>query len=340
MMQNKKHKPLQNRHIALIGTSGFKGRTLLKKLEADSKIKKLIVIDRKRPPFELKKAKFYKLDLTENLADARLAEIFSEEKIHTVIHTAIPSSPPQNNSLSHEIISVGSMYICNAAAAAQVQKFILVSSTMVYGAFANNPNFMSETHPLRGGIKNKFLADKVDAEKSVMKLAQKHPEMTVTILRTATLIGPTVQSYKTRYLSRPMLLTILGYDPLIQFLHEDDCIEALQLAVEKDIAGVFNVVAEGVLPLSRVLHILRKIEFPLPEFIAKNVVQSLWYLNISPAPKSLLNFLKYLCVADGEKAKKELGFHPKYSSREALLTFVGAERLRDVALDIPEEVLS
>lgn len=340
MKNNSSSLPFNKRNIALLGASGFKGCSLLKKLENDPRVKKLIVIDRKRPAIDLKKAKFYKMELTETLADARLAEIFGDEQIHTVIHCAIPSSPPQNHSLSHEIISVGTMYICNAAAAAKVKKLILISSTMVYGAFANNPNYLSEEHPLRGGIKNSFLADKIDAERSVHKLAQKNPSMCVTVLRTATLIGPTVQSYKTRYLSRPVILSILGYDPLLQFLHEDDCIQALQLAVEKDVPGIFNICADGVLPLSRIIHILRKVPLPLPELVAKNVVQTLWYLNISPAPKTLLNFLKYFCVADGEKAKKQLGFKPKYNTREALLTFVGAQRLRELDLHLQEgEVL-
>src|SRR3990167_796001 len=181
--EKKQDLPLSKQTIAIIGTSGFKGKTLLQELEKDRRIKKLIAIDRRKPSFEIKKAKFYKLDLTETLADVRLSKILKKEKVDTVIHTAFPITPPRNQSLVHEIISVGTMYICNACADAKVRKLILASTTDVYGAFPDNPNFLTEDSPLRGGIKNRFLADKIDAERAALKLAKKRPEMTVTILR-------------------------------------------------------------------------------------------------------------------------------------------------------------
>jgi UDP-glucose 4-epimerase len=324
--------PLSERVIALFGSSSFKGKTLLQELENDPRFKSIIVIDRKKPPIETHKTKFYKLDLTETLADVRMAEIFKKERVHTVIHAGIPITPPRNHALSHEIISVGSMYICNACVGGGIKKLILSSTTDVYGAFPNNPNFLTEESHARGGLKNHFLADKIDAERSALKLAKKHPEITVTILRPCHILGPTIRSYKTAYLSRPVLLTILGYDPLVQFVHESDVIRAFVRVIEKDFPGTFNIVGQGVLPLSRVIRILGKIELPLPEFVAKKLVQILWYADMSPASSSYLNFLKYLCIADGEKAKKIMGFIPKYSTRETLLSFVGAERLREVDL--------
>ncbi len=324
--------PLSERVIAIMGVSGFKGRTILQELENDSRFKKIIVIDRRKPTIETKKSKFYKLDLTEPMVDLRLSEIFKKEKVHTVIHTAFPITPPRHQSLAHEIISVGSMYICNAIADAGVKKLILASTTDVYGAFPDNPNFLTEKHPMRGGIKNRFLADKIDAEKSALRLAQKHPQTVVTILRPCHILGPNIQSYKTNYLSRPFVLTIMGYDPLFQFVHETDVVRAFMKAVEGDYPGTFNIVGNGVLPLSRVIGISGKIQIPMSEFVMKNLIQFFWYLDMSPAPASYLNFLKYICVADGEKAKEVMGFTPQYSTRETLLSFVGAERLRDVDL--------
>lgn len=331
-----KNLPLSERVIALIGTSGFKGRNLLSELENDPRIKHLIAIDRKKPPLETRKAKFYKLDLTETMADVRLSEIFKKEGVHTVIHTAFPITPPKQQSLAHEIISVGSMYVCNACAGAGIKKYILASTTDVYGAFPDNPNFLTEEHPTRGGIKNRFLADKIDAERSALKLAKKHPDTTVTILRACHILGPTIGSFKTRYLARPVILTILGYDPLVQFIHETDVVRAFMIALEKDTPGVFNIVGPGVLPLSRVIKIAGKLQIPVPGFVMKNLAQFLWYADMSPAPSSYLNFLKYLCIADGEKARRVMGFVPKYSTREALLSFVGAERLREVDLQEAE----
>lgn len=341
MKRNKKNhgkkKFLAGQSICLIGISGFKGRNILNALEKDPNIKHIVAIDRKKPAILSKKTKFYRLSLTETLADVSLAEIFKKEKVHTVVHTAIPTSPPRNTSLAHEVISVGTMYICNACVDAGVKKLILSSTTDVYGAMADNPNYLTEEHPARGGIKNRYLADKIDAERSALKMARKHPEMTVTILRPCHVLGPNVRSYKTRFLARPFLLSILGYDPLIQFVHEDDVMRAYLKAIEGDYPGIYNIVGDGVLPLSRIIRIMGKFELSLPEFLARNLVQLTWYLDISPAPSSYLNFLKYLCVADGSKAKKIMALKPRYSTREALLSFVGAERLRDVDLNLSPE---
>jgi UDP-glucose 4-epimerase len=245
---------------------------------------------------------------------------------------ATPTTPPRNQTVAHEIVSVGSMYICNACADAGVRKLILASTTDVYGASADNPNFLTEDHAQRGGIKNRFIADKIDAERSSLKLAKKHPEITVTILRPCAILGPSIKSFRTQYLSRPVIATILGYDPLVQFVHETDVIRAFMKAIEGDHPGIYNIVGPGVLPLSRVIGIMGKLQIPLPEFIMKEMVQLLWYAELSPAPASYLNFLKYLCIADGEKARKVMGFVPRYSTRETLLSFVGAERLREVDL--------
>src|SRR4030095_9569697 len=334
--KNKRPVPLSERVIALFGSSSFKGRNILQRLENDPRFKHIIVLDRKKPPIETYKTKFYKLDLTETMADVRIAEIFKDEKVPTVIHAGIPITPPRNQGLSHEIISVGSMYICNACVGAGVKKLILSSTTDVYGAFPDNPNFLTEESHTRGGLRNRFLADKVDAERAAWRMAKKHPEMPVTTIRPCHILGPTIQSYKTDYLSRPIIMTILGYDPLMQFVHENDVIDAYIRVIEKDVPGIFNIVGQGVLPLSRVIRILGKIHLPLPELVVKNLVQLFWYADMSPAPASYLNFLKYLCVADGEKAKNELRFVPKYTTRETLLSFVGAERLRGVDLLSPD----
>ncbi len=330
--KNSKKSPLFGRVICIIGTTGYKGQNILTELEKNPQVKQIIAIDRKKPNSQSKKTKFYRLSLTETLADVSLAEIFKKEKVHTVVHTAIPTSPPRSTALAHEVISVGTMYICNACVDADVKKLILSSTTDVYGAMADNPNYLTEEYPTRGGIKNRYLADKIDAERSALKMARKHPDMIVTILRPCHILGPNVRSYKTRFLARPFLLSIMGYDPLIQFAHEEDVMQAYLNAIEGDYPGIFNIVGNGVLPLSRIIRIMGKLELSLPEFLARNLVQLTWYLDISPAPASYLNFLKYLCVADGSKAKRVMGFKPKYSTREALLSFIGAERLRDVHL--------
>lgn len=318
--------------IALTGTAGFVGSSLLRELEKDPKYSRIIAIDYRKPPFETVKTKFYRMDLTETLADSKLLEIFEKENVQTVVHAAFPVSPPHDLSWAHELVSVGTMYVMDACAARKIKKLIIASTTEVYGAHATNPNFLSEDHPMRGGFKSRFLRDKIEVEIQAQKFAKKHPETVVTILRPCTTLGPNVRNYKTNFLQSPVIITVMGYDPLFQFVHEEDVIRAFKMAIDRDFPGVFNVVGDGVLPLSKVLKLAGKVTIPVPAPVLYPVVQLLWYGNVVPAPASRLDFLKYLSVADGGKAKKVMNFVPRHSTKETLLSFIGAQRLREVNL--------
>jgi UDP-glucose 4-epimerase len=318
--------------IALTGTAGFVGSSLLRELERDPKYRRIIAIDHRKPPFETTKTKFYRLDLTETLADSKLLEILEKENVETVVHAAIPVSPPHDLSWAHELVSVGTMYVLDACAAKKIKKLVFASTTEVYGAYATNPNFLSEDHPSQGGFKSRFLRDKIEAELQARKYARKHPETVVTVLRPCTILGPHVRNYKTNFLQSPVVFTVMGYDPLFQFVHEEDVIRAFKLAIDRDHPGIFNIVGDGVLPLSKVLTLAGKITIPVPAPVLYPVVQLLWYGNVVPAPASRLDFLKYLSVADGAKAKKAMSFVPRYSTKETLLSFIGAQRLREINL--------
>jgi len=327
-----KKKNSDSKAIAVTGTAGFIGSSLLRELENDPRYKHVVAIDFRKPPFETKKTKFYRLDLTETLADSKLLEIFEKENVDIVVHTAFPVSPPHDLAWAHEIVSVGTMYVLDACAAKKTRKLIMASTTEVYGAHPTNPNFLTEDHPQRGGFKSRFLADKIEAENQVQKFARKHPNTVVTILRPCTILGPHVRNYKTTFLQRPIVFTVMGFDPLFQFVHEEDVVRAFKIVIDKDLPGVFNIVGDGVLPLSKVMKLAGKIGVPLPGPILYPMVQLMWYTNIFPAPSSRLDFLKYLSVADGEKARKVAGFIPRYSTKECLLSFIGAQRLREAHL--------
>ncbi|MBF0106020.1 MAG: NAD-dependent epimerase/dehydratase family protein [Deltaproteobacteria bacterium] len=323
----------QNEHtgsIVVIGVRGFRGHNLLKRLERDPKYKRVVAIDHKKPDLTLKKTKYYKLDLTEPLADDSLKEILIKEECDTLVHAAFPITPPHNEALAHEVIAIGTFYILNACAAAGVRKFIMASTTDVYGAFPSNPNYLTEDMPPRANRLSRFLADKIDAEKQALRFQKKYPDRVVSILRVCNVLGPTINSYKTRYLQRSVITTMLGFDPLIQFVHEEDVKNVMQQLVDEDHPGVFNLAGDGVLPLSRVIEICGKVNLRLTQIGFKTMAQLMWLMDLSPAPASHVDFLRYLCVVDNSKIKKQLHYKPKYTTKEALLTFVGADRLRQL----------
>lgn len=311
--------------IAITGTASFLGSTLLKTLERDRRFPNLLALDVKPPPFTLKKAKWRKMDLTQMGIDQALTNIFKTFRIKILVHAALLNKPIRDLEHSHELQSVGTMHLLTAAAAAKVAKLILTSTTDIYGAFPDNPNFLTEAHPARGADLSPFLRDKVEVEEQLLRFQKEHPKTVVTILRPATILGPTVSNFKTHFLQNPVIPTVMGFDPLIQFVHEHDVLRAFLKVILADHPGVYNVVAKGVLPLSRAIRLAGKKPLPIPTFLLYPSAELLWYLNVGAVPGAHIHFLKYLCVADGRKAWRELKFKPIYSAQETLLSFAGRD---------------
>jgi UDP-glucose 4-epimerase len=320
------------RVVAVTGSAGFLGSNLVGSLEEDDRVGRVVAIDTVATPTAGRKTRAYDVDLTQPTADARVAEIFAAERVDTVAHLAFLPAPTHAAAWAHELESVGTMHVTVAARQAQVRKLLLWSHTWLYGAHPSNPNFLTEKHPLRASSREPFFADKIQAEEQARKLALRSPSAVVTILRTAPILGPTVHNTVTHYLARRIVPTMMGFDPLVQLLHEVDAIAAFHLAVLRDVPGTFNIVGEGVLPLSTVIKLAGRIALPVPHPFAQTIAAIGWVAQLVEAPPSFLKYLRFLCVADGLKAREELGFIPTYSTREALLDFVSAQRLRDLKL--------
>jgi UDP-glucose 4-epimerase len=325
--------PLPRRRVvAVTGAASFIGSNLIGVLEEDPGIQKLLALDTRPPPTAGMKTRVYELNLTSATAEERLAEAFAAEAVDTVVHLAFLPSPTHASGYSHELESVGTMHVLNACRRTRVKKLVMWSQTLLYGAHPTNPNFLSEKHPLRARRTEPFLADKIEAEAEALRFGKPGQGRTVTILRTAPIVGPTVDNFVTRFLSHRLVPTVLGFDPLWQFLHEADAIAAFRLAVMRDAPGVFNVTPDGVLPLGTAIRLAGRQSLPLPRPFAGSLAGALWIAQVAEAPPSFFDYLQYVCVADGSLAQKVLGFRPLYTSREALIDFANAQHLREVKL--------
>jgi len=320
------------RVVAVTGAASFLGTNLIGLMQEDDRVQRIVALDVKPPSTAGSKTRMYEVDLTQPTAEARVAEILAAERVDTLCHLAFLSSPTHASAWAHELESVGTMHVLVAARHAQVRKLVVWSQTLLYGAHPSNPNFLTEKHPLRAYAREPFFADKIAAEAEAKKFVQRSPGAVVTILRTAPILGPTVHNYLTRYLARKIVPTAMGFDPLWQFLHEVDAIAAFKLAIDRDVPGTFNIVADGVLPLSTVIKLTGRVAVPLPHPVAHSIAALGWVAQLAEAPPSFLTYLRFLCVADGAKAREKMGFRPAYTSREALVDFASAQRLRDVKL--------
>lgn len=318
--------------VAVTGADSFLGRNLIGLLEEDDGYPRIVALDVRRPRTAGRKTRYYEVDLTHPGVEARLAEIFVAEGVETLVHLAFLGSPTAAEAWAHELESVGTMHVLHACRQVSLTKLVTASSTLLYGACPDNPNHLVESRPLRGVRGSRFLQDKIDAEREVARFAEAAPDCTVTVLRLAPLLGPTVQSWVTRWLSRRAVPTLLGFDPLVQFLHEMDSVAAFKLALDRTAPGIFNIVGDGVLPVTTVVKLAGRIAVPLPEAVMRAATSLLWMANLNEAPPHFVSFLRYVCVADGSAASDGLGFVPAFTTREAVLDFAGALRLREARL--------
>jgi UDP-glucose 4-epimerase len=320
------------RVVAITGSASFLGRNLVGMLEEDERVRRIVSLDVDAPRTAGQKTRLYDVDLTQPTAEERVAEIFAAEGVDTVAHMAFLMSPSHTAAYVHELESVGTMHVLNACRRTRVRKVVMRSTTLLYGAHPTNPNFLTEQHPLRARKSEPFFADKMEAEADALHFGRPGKNRLVTILRVAPILGPTVRNYLTRYLSHRFVLSTMGFDPLVQFVHEADAVAAFKLAIDRDTPGVFNIVGDGVLPLSTVIKLSGRVSLPVPRSLANTAVGMLWLAQVSEAPPSFLDYLQYICVADGALAKRILGFSPVYTTREALIDYASAQHLRDVRL--------
>jgi UDP-glucose 4-epimerase len=307
--------------VALTGASDSIGTGLIAHLERDDRYRKLVAIDTRPPKIPMEKTRFAKLDLTQPTAGKDLEEVLAREEVDTLVHLAYLSNPTHNSAWAHELEALGTVHVLTATAERRLPKLVAWGHTCVYGADPENPNYLTEDHPLRGNLKSRFVRDKLEADREIRRFAESHPSTVVTLLRTASLVGPRVGNYVTRYFSRRFVPMLWGFDPLMQFVHEDDVLRAFEIAILRDHPGTFNIVGDGVERLSTLLKLAGRIAVPIPHPLAYPLVHALWTIQAVEAPGMFLDYLRYLWVADGAKARAQLGFVPGYSTRDAFLSF-------------------
>ncbi len=305
----------------MTGAASFLGSRLLRRLAATHGADRLLAVDIAAPPPALGVAHHF-LDLTEPAADRRLLETLGEERISTLVHLAFLTNPRRDETYAHELESIGTLSVMAAAAAAGVEHVVMRSFTFAYGARGDNPSFLTEDRGLPATKCLRWVRDKREAEGHAAAFARRYPRMKVTVLRLAPLLGPGVRTFYTRVLDHRVVPLLMGYDPLLQLLHPDDALEAFEAALSRPIGGAFNVVPRAAIPLASALHLAEKVPLPVAHPVAYAASDLLWALGLGEAPGGFLDFARYPFVADGEKARRELGFTARRSSRDALMSYV------------------
>jgi len=234
-----------------------------------------------------------------------------------VFHAAFFTTPRRDASYSHELESIGTLHLAAAAAAAGVGHLVLRSFTAVYGARGQNPNFLDEERRPDGHARLAWVRDKVEAEEHAFSFSRRYPGLGVSVLRFATLLGPGVHTFYTRIFSKRVVPVLLGYDPLLQLLHPDDALAAVDAVLAKGPSGVVNVVPRDTMSLLTALHLSDKLTVAVPHLVAYPLADLWWGTGVGEAPGGFIDYARFLFVGDGEKAIQYLAGEGKYADRAA-----------------------
>jgi UDP-glucose 4-epimerase len=231
-----------------------------------------------------------------------------------------------------EINVIGTMQLLAACQQARgVERLVVKSSARVYGSSSRDPAMFTEGMAPKRLPRSGFAKDSVEVEGYVRGFARRRPDVQVTTLRCANLIGPTIETTLTRYFELPVVPTVLGFDPRLQFCHEEDALAALQLATVSDVDGTYNVAGDGVLMLSQALRRLGRpsVALPAPALtMLGSVFPSARAAELTPEQTAFLTFGRGM---DTSAVRTSLGFEPEHTTPEAFASF--ARRLRPGALN-------
>ena len=310
-------------NILVTGVSGFLGNRVAERL-LELPGYNVIGLDVEKPAEELKGLDFIQADIRNPL----IIELIRTENIDIVCHLGFFESDRPNES-AFDFNVMGTMKLFGACAEAGIQRIIFKSSTWVYGANPSNSAFLNEKQPLRGSRTYGSARDLLEIESFCNGFRQQSPEIALTILRFAPIIGPGVDTPMTRFLKDSFAPVLLGFDPRMQVIHEDDVVGAIVHALSTESRGDYNVAAAGVMPLTRLTGMVGKPPLLVPHFCPYwrtrwfGNLQSIIHWPIEP------DYLRYHCVANTKKMDNELLYTPRYTAEEALREFAGIRRMSE-----------
>lgn len=281
----------------------------------------VVGLDVTAPRHDLGRGTFVRADVR----SPALVETVRRLRPTSVIHLASAAGagqPGRRPSGAKEFAVMGTLNLLSAIQHIDVQHFVLLSSVAVYPASAGQATYLTEATPLASRPTGGLRRDLVEVEAAVDALSRRRPEISVSVLRLAPLMGSGVDTAWTRYLSRPVVFAIAGFDGRVQFLHPADAVSAVEVTVEAAPAGVFNVAAPDVLPMSQVRRLTGRLGILLPRRMAVATAHRLG----QPLPAEDVDELAFGRVVDPSRFMRAVGWAPRTSSRRALEEFTSFAR--------------
>ena len=302
--------------VAVTGASGYVGGRLVERLRGQGahKGRPYILATDVRAPSEDwgDNVEFVQHDICQPLG-----ELLRSRRIDAVVHLAYVLNAGRKAELARRVNVGGTANVIRACEDAGVSQIVYLSSASVYGARADNPDWLTEDappRPLRGFA---YSEHKLEAERLLTEFAAR-TSSSVSVIRACPVMGPNADNFIANAFRKPVLPILGDADPPMQFIHEDDMVETLVRCLESRSSGIYNAAGDGAIRWSEMAAVAGRRTARLPAFAWRALVQAGWALRIqNDAPAVGLDFIRYRWTVNADKIKRELGLCMRYTSREA-----------------------
>jgi UDP-glucose 4-epimerase len=303
--------------VVITGVCGRLGKGLARRLHRERAV---VGVDRRPFPDKPKDIEHKELDIRRT----KLKDVFRIGRVQAVVHLGVMHDPRASAADHHSWNVAGFVKLLEYVAQFEVDKLVVLSSANVYGPQPDNAQFLTEDAPLLGGQNFSEIRDLVEVDMLAQSFFWKRPETETVILRPVHILG-TVRNAPSNFLRLPAIPTALGFDPMIQVIHEADVIAAIHLALRPGVRGIFNVAGPEPLPLSRIIQMLGRPRLPVPVTLGKVMLQRMWALHLTNFPAPEIDHIRYVCMVDDRRARDVLGFTPDKTLEETVFA-VDADR--------------
>ena len=320
---------VEGRRVLITGISGQLAGLVARALEEQDSILEIVGIDIREPQHDLRRTEFVRADLRNPL----VARVLEAAAIDTVVHLSITSQPRAagGRNLMKEHNVIGTMQLMAACQAAPALRRVVLKSTgAVYGSSHTDPALFREDATPEVAPRQGFGRDAGEAESYVRMLGRRRQDVEISILRLSNLVGPRVDSAFQSFFSLPVLPTVAGFDPRLQFCHEEDAVAVLAEVAAGDHAGTFNVAGSGVLYLSQAIRMAGRVPVAVPLPFVSGVAGVLRRSGRADVAPDQLRMLQFGRVMDTSKLRDRLGYEPQYSTRAAFEDFLERRRIRGI----------